>query len=434
MTSPAPLAVRVADIKLLPRTKLCRRVLTSADLSSIGIDATRINEPQGSCLTSLVWHGVTYLVPRTKYPRLLSTLPPATNGLNKLSKGSLFSFYQPELLAEPPECSCDLLVKETDDFAEQRRVFSDTLWTTSPSEPLSASEWAIVPQPSMPAAPQPPPTPFPWAASVADPPSALPQEHYSSLHRLQFIPNLRKKTAAKTDKGRLQFKEKMEVLWAERKSVFAYWNGQIRQAHGNSTTPNETPLRCARCGASAFNKKIVCKDCGKSMQQYVYEELSEKEVADDSLTGQVGHVENGIKGRNTQISPKDFVAGLLLRHSDSLGFYILSDEKEWQKVVNDYRILCEGLLPRDIAEETGEPLRTVESRKERLLKAIRQFAKSNRPRPIVSDLEKAHLLRALGISVGGTEENHPDRRVKPIPRPRLPKTVRARCKKRRLRR
>lgn len=298
-----------------------------------------------------------------------------------------------------PEITDDLLT-ETDTFSDFQRIHrpdvsSDHIWTTAQDTEFNPDEWISMPLPSLPETPQPPPSPLEWDLSVTDPPPVSPQEYYSSGYRAQLIPNLRKRTSAKTSNGLKLFANKMAPLWAERKALFAVWNAKIRSSHSDSVTPNETPLRCARCGASVFSDEIKCRDCGKNMRSWVSEEPSFGEQVARQESGNISadsflankHVEQGTKGRKRrQISAEMFIAGKLAAKYGRLTE--LCEPEMLTKAANAMEIAVAGLLPRDIAAQTGESERAIRERCAVIFAAIDEYARESRALPTIplSDL------------------------------------------------
>jgi ribosomal protein L37E len=239
-----------------------------------------------------------------------------------------------------------------------------------------------------------PPRPLQWDESVA-PCGVSPSDYYCGMARtVEPMSN------------------------AEKKELADLWNAKIKSGQSDSLDLLETDSHCPRCGSQSFNSEDFCNDCGQVFWKLRFGKKESRQ--DDSGS-------HGVKPRkgkgNAVITPEEFIVSIRALHTEGLGYYIQTHEKEWHSLVNSYRQLCEGLLPRDIAAETGEKVRTIESRKERLLKALREFAASNRPLPRISDVEKHYLLSLLGV-----QQDSPtpiaDRRLQPIPQAILPERIR----------
>jgi hypothetical protein len=284
-----------------------------------------------------------------------------------------------------------------------RIATSDAQWATSYSEPFKAVEWVVVPLPWIPVEPK---------VALVVPPTN-PQEHYSSLHRPQFIPHLRKKTAAKTPEGQARFKEKMLPLWRQRKAQFDEYENKFRvKKHSDDALPPSKNLRCARCGGSVFTKEIVCRDCGQDMRRYERRNNSNQETA-------ANHERKGHK--KVRMTAEEALVGWLVTHSQ--GLRALSSEN-WSKVADAIDILSGEKVSRDVSQETGESLRAIESRCERIAGGLREYARGLKRRPLILDFEVFFLLEKLGMGdkAEWRSEFHPERRVQPLPRLRLKKT------------
>lgn len=340
----------------------------------------------GGCLFP-VWWGKepTFLLTESQYERLkrVASTPTSTEKAEVDESGGL--------------------LVEADEFAEYQRihrpdVLSDRAWATSHDEPFNPEEWIVVPLSCgrCPVEPQNIPPPLTWDSSInpQDPEiyPLFPHEYYSSLIRPQFIPNLRKKTAAKTVKGVSRFIEKMEPLWADRKALFDLWRGLVpyNPHQSESFGELETPLHCARCGASVFTEKIVCKDCGKSMRRFVREHktLAEERAHDPAVESETLNVltkkkRRGSRRKRIKIAVDLLVKGLLASRQEVL-IQLLS-KKELTKAANTMRLLTEklDLMSKDIAKETDESTSTIDSRCTRILAALEKFTRDNRPLPTV---------------------------------------------------
>lgn len=239
-----------------------------------------------------------------------------------------------------------------------------------------------------------PPRPLQWDESVASC-DISPVEHYRGMAR----PVEQMSNAAK-------------------KELADLWNAKIKGSQSDSLDLLETDPHCPRCGSQSFNSEDFCNDCGQVFWKL---RIGKKESRQED-SGSHGVKPRKGKG-SAAISPEEFIVSIRALHKEGLGYYIQTHEKEWHALVNSYRQLCEGLLPRDIAAETGENVRTIESRKERLLKALREFAASSRPLPRISDVEKHYLLSLLGVEPD-TPTLIADCRVQPIPQAAPPERIR----------
>lgn len=267
----------------------------------------------------------------------------------------------------------------------------------TPYEIFNPNDWIVIPLLETPAVSQGAPSSLQWDSSVnpLDPEiyPLFPQEYYSSLYRPHFIPDINKRTSAKTAKGLRRFKEEMKLLWAERKTLFDKWRKIIpyNDHQSESFGEPETPLHCSRCGCGIFNKKIVCRDCGWDMKGYVDELPPLKEEVrkdeDDNVmepetivwTNERG-IEVGIekdliqgarKGRRKRRKiPLDTMIRLLaVRQDGDRWFY----GEGLTQAANMARLLTPefsgsvNLMTKDIAEETGESVNTIDSRVTRIL-------------------------------------------------------------------
>ena len=185
---------------------------------------------------------------------------------------------------------------------------------------------------------------------------------------------------------------------AEQKELFREWTLRVGWTHTDSVDSLDSEPRCSSCGSTFFDEDAKCQDCGEinwemlrsrkpSVEEEASQEAEKRSVSKEVLSVDTEwfqrHNVNPRKGhKKVRLTSDEFVLGALLAHSNSLLHYGISAE-EWQKLVNTYRILCGELVPRDIANETGESLATVEKRCETITAALRRFSRELKPRPIV---------------------------------------------------
>ncbi len=113
--------------------------------------------------------------------------------------------------------------------------------------------------------------------------------------------------------------------------------------------------------------------------------------------------------------------GILSAHVEGLGWYI-AVLKRWEDLARVFQVLIGEKLPSDIANETGEKLRAVEARIEKIRAAIREInAQEDKPR--LHDIEKHVLLHILGIRPDDVEPV-PGLRVQPLRPAVLPAHIR----------
>jgi hypothetical protein len=220
----------------------------------------------------------------------------------------------------------------------------------------------------------------------------------SDEYRLFFIADIRKTTAAKTERGRNRFQEKTAVLWKKRRAAYAKGSellresGYFRHSESYDGVIDCDRHACPRCGGSVFDKKLRCQDCG-------YKYFRERPAADAPIHERIAH-QKGMpvvrdKTRNGRrrrcLTPQQFVAGLILRGQ----FENLTDAASLEKAAGTYQILCEGWLPRDVAQFSDDAERTIASRAERLFDTVTRHQGTGLPLPQPSTNELSNLKQCL---------------------------------------
>ena len=119
------------------------------------------------------------------------------------------------------------------------------------------------PLPGMPEHPQPPPAPF---AGTDD-------------YKTFSIPNIRKRTAAKTNRGRERFRKHMQQTWSDRKRLYTCGIKLLRDADFSKHTrsidgPADRRNSCPRCGCSVFVPKGKKNRPARFLPGIIYETLS----------------------------------------------------------------------------------------------------------------------------------------------------------------
>lgn len=288
-----------------------------------------------------------------------------------------------------------------DEYADFRRwcrpdVLNDNSWICGHAETFRREDWVFISLPEMPATPQSEPPPILWDKNVnpreTDIGVLFPKEYYARgesrpnelpIYRYAHIPNLRKKTAAKTDEGRLRFKLKMETAWASRKKLCAEWLRIVpyNPTHSDSLDGgNERVLRCAKCGGSYFDKKITCKDCGFSMRWIEKMSPPEEQVSDNELRKLTVKLQRTKQRRRVVLAMETF---LRILASQKGGLERLDNPDELRKAAATARILTDqmGLLSRDVAAENGESAATLDKRCERIVSRMEKIASENEALP-----------------------------------------------------
>jgi hypothetical protein len=247
-------------------------------------------------------------------------------------------------------------------------------WTIPCVEKFNRDDWeAIVSwsafRESMPNTTQLPPPPF---ANADD-------------YKEFFIPDIKKKTLAKTDKGRARFEKKMRAIWSDRKRLFSCGLQLLHDAgffkHNSSVEgrPVDERHSCPRCGCTLFDskgkknlgaryppatihEKLVCHDCGYTPRPKTYDIRS--------ADAEEVQVYSEIPLLRPRLTAKQFVAALLLRGK----LQDLVDAEKRRKVSGSYLILCEKWLPRDVREAAffDEPENTIKKRADRLYRAVKE--------------------------------------------------------------
>ncbi len=253
------------------------------------------------------------------------------------------------------------------------------------------------------------PLPLTWDSSVNNPPSQLPAKYYSEARNLE--------TAS----------------FAAQKELSQHWLKQSKDSESQSVDLMESDPRCVKCGGGSFTEDDICVNCKainwelrKRKKKSISEERETAEKGDvpqDSLTGLGLHTPKLRRGRGKKdtLTADEIVMGILSAHVEGLGWYI-AVLKRWEDLARVFQVLIGEKLPSDIANETGEKLRAVEARIEKIRAAIREInAQGDKPR--LHDIEKHVLLHILGIRPDDVEPV-PGLRVQPLRPAVLPAHIR----------
>jgi len=213
----------------------------------------------------------------------------------------------------------------------------------------------------------------------------------SDDYRFFFIPDIRKKTAAATERGRERFQEKMDALWSERKALYAeglrllHESGFFRHSESQEGIIDCDRHACPRCGGSVFDKKLRCHDCGyQYFRERTTAHISVREVQANQLGMPVIRQKTRNGRHRNKMAPKEFAAAILV---SGKWLKLARNPKEFRALKGSYLILCEGWLPRDVVPITGEKVNAIERRSERLWRALKDYQENrpNEPLPVVTD-------------------------------------------------
>jgi ribosomal protein L37E len=284
----------------------------------------------------------------------------------------------------------DALLSERDEFADHQRthhpdVLSDREWISPTAEPFVPAEWTKVEHIGMPETPAAAPAPFIGAVDY---------------RYFVGIPILNKKTAAKKESNLQRKRAERDRLCAERKVLFKQWGKQLREilgSHVNSHVGARYEAEnCPRCGASVFTTpRRVCFDCGYTLGELHYKPRTQDLTSyrDGLNMPPVQEITRSTnRRRRRRLTPEQFVAGLILRGQ----FENLTDTASLEKAAGTYQILCEGWLPRDVAESSGVAERTIASRAERLFETVTRYQVTGLPLPQPNTNELSNLKQCLG--------------------------------------
>jgi hypothetical protein len=247
-------------------------------------------------------------------------------------------------------------------------------------------------------------------------------EFYHEFH----IPNIRKRTKAKTDKGLARFNARMETTWANRKAEFDRGKNCLRKerrrllhdgkpnfdGHSQDGTPIDPRNSCPRCGCSFFkstgrknldakyapatvHEKLKCYDCGYELREKYYR-IKASDVNDDSFLGAL-HAVIEPPEAIPRLTPQEFVAALLIdgRLDDITG------TEERRKILGSYLQLCEGWLPADVKNESGfdgEQESAIRQRATRLSRALLEHQQAKKPLPEPTKEEIAYLIENINVT------------------------------------
>ena len=393
----------------------------------------------GNSLYPMQWgQSITFFLAQKDYERLKNLAPTPS-------------------ITEKAEIADELLV-EVDEFADHCRrnrpdVLKDKDWITSHDEPFNPREWVRVPlvgegigwrqdindpvHPPRPA--QEPRLPLEWDSRITDPPPVSPRDWYNFALRYSFTSNIppilriAKKCMAKSDPGKAGYRQKKLTECEARKNLFIYYKKLVGHTQSVSVDEgNEIVLHCSRCGGSIFPDEKHCFDCGKNMGrsilkkppyeiEHVLREAGYTHVAGDNFSQSVltfstldGHVgtqtiplragdslleETPPKGRERRGKIKLDIMVRLLASTAKSKLYDLGDPQKLSQAANTARILTEqgdgtNLIAADVAQETGEALRAVESRCEIILRAYRECLAGGKIRQ-KSPLERSYFWRSF---------------------------------------
>lgn len=158
---------------------------------------------------------------------------------------------------------------------------------------------------------------------------------------------------------------------------------------------------CPRCGGTCFNRHMGCMDC--KLKWHPEWHLADRPTVDQKKAARAGMPEtitegsSGSKRYRRKLTPREFLAGLLLRGTVKK----LRRAEELVKAAGSYMVLVEQWLPEDVQEFIcSDPGETIKKRADRVYGAVTNRLESGEPLPecvLTEHLDAESVLRLKEI-------------------------------------
>ena len=238
---------------------------------------------------------------------------------------------------------------------------ADDACLLSSAETFTPSDWTVVLWPWLPKSPQ-----------------AAPLHNFDADRYLVFdrIPNLRRKSQAKTAKGQEQFKTRMELLYKDRRTLYLFGTELLRLNSFFKQSESiygeiDRRTKCPRCGSNCFQTKrsrLICHDCEGDFYRLIG--VSERKYRRDPDKQEEQEPTETIPARKRvikTISKELFLEGVYYEQR----FEDIHSDKTRHAIACSYACLVDGWLPRDVrAWFSDDSEAAIERRATRLRRSI----------------------------------------------------------------